>query len=108
MDPRDGQRRWPNPRSGGLRRNGQRCRPNRSQLACRCLLPPLNRAHYAFLLKVENSDARAFYWIEALREGWSARELERLATSRDKEKVPTDSVLTLMHRCIGPFANAFF
>jgi predicted nuclease of restriction endonuclease-like (RecB) superfamily len=56
----------------------------------------LSWAHYAFLLKVENSDARAFYEIEALREGWSARELERqiasllferLAKSRDKDKV---------------------
>lgn len=36
----------------------------------------LSWAHYAFLLKVENPDARAFYEIEALREAWSARELE--------------------------------
>jgi len=58
--------------------------------------PSLSWAHYAFLLKVENADARAFYEIEALREAWSARELERqiasllferLAKSRDKEKV---------------------
>jgi len=58
--------------------------------------PSLSWAHYAFLLKVENSNARAFYEIEALREAWSARELERqissllferLAKSRDRDKV---------------------
>ena len=58
------------------------------------LFPPsLGWAHYLFLLKVGNPDARAFYEIEALRECWSARELERqiasllyerLAKSRDK------------------------
>jgi predicted nuclease of restriction endonuclease-like (RecB) superfamily len=56
----------------------------------------LSWAHYLFLLKVDNPDTRAFYEIEALREAWSARELERqiasllferLAKSRDKEKV---------------------
>jgi predicted nuclease of restriction endonuclease-like (RecB) superfamily len=56
----------------------------------------LSWAHYLFLLKVDNPDARAFYEIEALREAWSARELERqiasllferLAKSRDKKKV---------------------
>ena len=48
------------------------------------------------MLKVDNPQARAFYEIEALREAWSARELERqiasllferLAKSRDKEKL---------------------
>jgi predicted nuclease of restriction endonuclease-like (RecB) superfamily len=47
-------------------------------------------------MRIENPDARAFYEIEALREGWSTRELdrqiasllfERLAKSRDKGKV---------------------
>jgi hypothetical protein len=56
----------------------------------------LSWAHYLFLLNVDNPDARAFYEIEALREAWSARELERqiasllferLAKSRDKEKL---------------------
>jgi predicted nuclease of restriction endonuclease-like (RecB) superfamily len=58
--------------------------------------PSLSWAHYSFLLKIESADARAFYEIEALREAWTARELERqiatllferLAKSRDKEKV---------------------
>jgi predicted nuclease of restriction endonuclease-like (RecB) superfamily len=56
----------------------------------------LSWAHYLFLLKVDNPQARAFYEIEALREAWSARELERqiasllferLAKSRDKDKL---------------------
>ncbi len=61
------------------------------------LFPPhLGWTHYLVLMRVENADARAFYEIEAEREGWSSRELERqiaslrferLATSRDKAKV---------------------
>jgi predicted nuclease of restriction endonuclease-like (RecB) superfamily len=48
------------------------------------------------LSRVSNATARAFYEIEAAREGWSSRELERqvasllferLAKSRNKEKV---------------------
>jgi len=56
----------------------------------------LSWTHYLILLKVTNPAARSFYEIEAAREGWSSRELERqvasllfdrLAKSRDKEKV---------------------
>ena len=56
----------------------------------------LGWTHYLVLLKVANPTARAFYEIEAVREGWSSRELERqvasllferLAKSRDKKKV---------------------
>ena len=43
--------------------------------------PSLSWAHYAFLLKVQSADARAFYEIESLREAWSARELERQIAS---------------------------
>lgn len=58
--------------------------------------PNLGWAHYRVLLNVTNDDARAFYEIEAARESWSSRELERqvgsllferLARSRDKKKV---------------------
>lgn len=58
--------------------------------------PHLSWTHYRLLLKVDNVTARAFYEIEAAREAWSSRELERqissllferLAKSRDKEKV---------------------
>lgn len=33
--------------------------------------------HYLLLMRVEGLGARAFYEIEAAREGWSTRELER-------------------------------
>lgn len=58
--------------------------------------PNLGWTHYATLMRVTNTTARAFYEIEAVRESWSSRELERqvasllferLAKSRDKAKV---------------------
>lgn len=57
------------------------------------LSPNLSWTHYRTLLRVQKSDARAFYEIEAIKNNWSARELERqinsllferLAKSRDK------------------------
>jgi len=56
----------------------------------------LGWTHYQLLMRVANPTARAFYEVEAARESWSSRELgrqiasllfERLAKSRDKEKV---------------------
>lgn len=38
---------------------------------------PLPWSHYVRLMTVENSDARAFYETEALRGGWSVRQLDR-------------------------------
>lgn len=58
--------------------------------------PYLGWTHYLLLMRVANPTARAFYEIEAARESWASRELERqiasllferLAKSRDKEKV---------------------
>ena len=58
--------------------------------------PYLGWTHYLLLMRVANPTARAFYEIEAARESWSSRELERqigsclferLAKSRDKDKV---------------------
>jgi predicted nuclease of restriction endonuclease-like (RecB) superfamily len=58
------------------------------------LHPNLSWTHYRTLLRVEKSEARAFYEIEALENRWSARELERqinsllyerLALSKDKK-----------------------
>ncbi|HEX7406109.1 MAG TPA: PDDEXK nuclease domain-containing protein [Candidatus Binatia bacterium] len=58
------------------------------------LHPNLSWTHYRTLLRVGRVDARAFYEIEAIRNTWSARELERqinsllferLAKSRDKK-----------------------
>jgi hypothetical protein len=57
---------------------------------------PLSWSHYVRLLSVDNPDARAFYEAEALRGGWSVRQLdrqistlfyERTALSRDKAKM---------------------
>ena len=57
------------------------------------LHPNLAWSLYRHLLKVESPEARAFYEIEAIKNNWSARELERqinsllyerLAKSRDK------------------------
>ena len=56
----------------------------------------LSWTHYRMLLKVERRDVRDFYEIEAIRNGWSARQLERqinsflferLLKSRDKKGV---------------------
>ena len=56
----------------------------------------LSWTHYRALLKVDRQEARSFYEIEAIRQGWSARQLERqigsllfdrLLKSRDKEGV---------------------
>ena len=58
--------------------------------------PTLSWTHYLVLLKVSRPEVRAFYEIEAAKEGWSTRELERqvssllyerLAGSRSAEKV---------------------
>ena len=38
-------------------------------------------SHYVQLLKVDNHDARTFYEAEALRNGWSVRQLERQITT---------------------------
>ncbi len=60
------------------------------------LHPSLSWSHYRTLLRVERSDIRSFYEIEAIRNGWSGRQLERqinsllferLLKSRDKAGV---------------------
>ncbi len=52
--------------------------------------------HYLILMRIQDENARSFYEVEATKEGWSKRELkrqfdsalyERLALSKDKEKV---------------------
>lgn len=60
------------------------------------LNPSLSWTHYRTLLKEERQPVRDFYEIESVRNGWSARQLERqmhsflferLAKSRDKQGV---------------------
>lgn len=58
------------------------------------LHPNLSWTHYRTLLRVDRAEARGFYEIEAIKNNWSARELERqihsllydrLALSKDKK-----------------------
>ena len=58
--------------------------------------PALSWSHYLTLIRVQDDRARAFYEIEAAKESWSVRELERqiasllferLAKSRNKDEV---------------------
>ncbi len=67
-----------------------------SSAAGRPFPPALSWTHYLLLMRIHDPVARAFYEIEAVRESWSMRELqrqvashlfERLAKSRDKEEV---------------------
>ena len=52
------------------------------------LFPPLlSWTHYLILMRVENQQARAFYEIEAGRESWSTRELERQVAALLYERV---------------------
>lgn len=64
---------------------------------------PLSWTHYTLLLRVSNPDAREFYETEALRGGWSVRQLdrqigsqfyERTALSRDKAAMLTKGART--------------
>ena len=73
------------------------------QAASAELFPPaLGWTHYVLLMRIANPTARAFYEIEAAREAWSTRQLERqigsllfdrLASHRDP-----DAVLALARR----------
>jgi predicted nuclease of restriction endonuclease-like (RecB) superfamily len=76
--------------------NGARARHQSLTVAGPLFPPLLSWTHYRLLLTVAKPEARSFYEIEAAREGWSVRELERqiasllferLAMSRDKDQV---------------------
>lgn len=67
--------------------------PYRDKWQPGCLHPNLSWTHYRTLMRVEKDEARSFYEIEALKNHWAARELERqigsllyerLALSKDK------------------------
>jgi predicted nuclease of restriction endonuclease-like (RecB) superfamily len=57
-----------------------------SQLAAVAARFPLPWSHYVRLLSVEDAEARAFYEAEALRGGWTVRQLERQIESRFYER----------------------
>jgi len=70
---------------------------HQSVAAAAPLFPPfLSWTHYRLLLAIDKPEARSFYEIEAARESWSVRELERqvaallferLAMNRDQDQV---------------------
>lgn len=47
---------------------------------------PLPWSHYVLLLSVESEDARRFYEYEALRNGWSVRQLDRQISTQFYER----------------------
>jgi predicted nuclease of restriction endonuclease-like (RecB) superfamily len=49
--------------------------------------PGLGWAHYRMLMRIANPDARSFYEIEAARESWSVRQLERQMESKLFERL---------------------
>jgi predicted nuclease of restriction endonuclease-like (RecB) superfamily len=72
---------------------------------------PLSWSHYVRLLSVKNESAHEFYHAEALRGGWSVRQLdrqinslfyERTALSRDKAKMLTKGVTAKPQDAIAP------
>jgi predicted nuclease of restriction endonuclease-like (RecB) superfamily len=84
---------------------------------------PLPWSHYVKLLSVPNTEARRFYETEALRGGWSVRQLdrqiasqfyERTALSRNKaamlrkgERPSTDDAITPEEEIKDPFVLEF-
>lgn len=67
------------------------------------LCSELSWSHYRLLMRVENETERAFYADEAVKAGWSVRQLERqintmfykrLLASRDKEAVSDEIQIT--------------
>jgi hypothetical protein len=72
---------------------------------------PLPWSHYARLLQVQNPNARAFYETEALRGGWTVRQLdrqiasqfyERTALSRNKVAMLRTGSLAQPHEAVSP------
>lgn len=74
-----------------------------SPVAAAVLFPPiLSWTHYRLLLTIESAEARAFYEIEAAREDWSVRQLERQIASLLFERLSMnknqDEILALARR----------
>ena len=72
----------------------------------------LSWSHYLKLMRIENIDERHFYEVEAVKNNWSLRELnrqfdaalyERLALSIDKEKLPNWIKLWCEENITGKF-----
>ena len=79
--------------------DGKQCLPNSAILSRKSneeISFTLSWSHYLILMRIENPEARSFYEIECTQQQWSVRQLsrqvgsslyERLALSRDKDKV---------------------
>ncbi len=59
-----------------VRRTARPAPPGESAVA-QMFPPALGWTHYVILMRIANPTARAFYEIEAAREAWSTRQLER-------------------------------
>lgn len=59
---------------------------NRQTVSAKSTSFPLPWSHYVRLLSIGNEEARAFYESEALRGGWSVRQLDRQITSKFYER----------------------
>lgn len=72
-----------------------------SELAARL---PLPWSHYVRILTVKNPNARAFYEAEALRGGWTVRQLDRQIQSQFYERtaLSRDKVSMLRKGAAGP------
>jgi hypothetical protein len=57
---------------------------------------PLPRSHYVRMLAVKGKEARAFYETEALRGGWSVRQLDRQIATQFYER----TVLSRRHSAL--------
>ena len=57
---------------------------------------PLPWSHYVRLLSVDNPDARAFYETEAIRGGWSVRQLDRQISTQFYERTALSKNKTAM------------
>src|SRR3989338_7588434 len=55
--------------------------PISQTLSAKCERFPLSWSHYVRLLTVKNFHARKFYQTEAIRGGWSVRQLDRQISS---------------------------
>ena len=75
--------------------------------------PNLSWTHYIQLMRIENAEIRRFYEIETVNNGWTIRQLqrqygsslyERLALSRNKEKIKQ---LANEGVVVDKFANIF-
>lgn len=62
------------------------------------LCPELTWSHYRLIIRVKNPQARAYYINEAIKEGWSTRNLERNINSLYYERILSSQDKTLVKK----------